>query len=116
MNFFRLYAVFVVLSATIIPQITSAANCAVSTSAYKGIAKFLLYPTCLINTYVVPLAIALEVVLFLFGVIRYISKADNESERKQGSKFIMWGIIALFVTVSFWGIVGLLFRSIQIGT
>ncbi len=51
--------------------------------------------------------LALALLFFLWGVARFILKADNEAEREKGKKVMIWGLIALFVMVSVWGIVAL---------
>lgn len=52
--------------------------------------------------------IAIAVVLFLYGVIKYISSGDDEEGRKNAKNYIIYGIIGLFVMVSVWGLVGIL--------
>ena len=50
----------------------------------------------------------LATVSFIWGVIQYFLNAENEEKRKKGKSFMLWGIIALFVMVSVWGLVGVL--------
>jgi len=56
----------------------------------------------------VPILIALAVLLFIWGLIKFIFASDNDEARAEGKKVMVWGIIALFVIVSVWGIVALL--------
>ncbi len=63
----------------------------------------------------VPLAIGLAVVLFLFGVIKYVTAGDNEEGRKNGRQLMLWGIVGLFVMVSVWGLVMVLNTTTGIG-
>lgn len=52
----------------------------------------------------IPLLTLLALVLLLYSALRYVLKAQ-ESKGKSGEReAIMWGIIALFVIVSVWGI------------
>jgi uncharacterized membrane protein YidH (DUF202 family) len=51
--------------------------------------------------------IALAVVWFIWNVIRYTLSEDEEKKGKAKSQMI-WGIVAIAVIVSVWGIVGLL--------
>ena len=51
--------------------------------------------------------IALAVVWFIWNVIRYTMSDDEEKKGKAKDQMI-WGIIAIAVIVSVWGIVGLL--------
>lgn len=52
--------------------------------------------------------IALTTLTFVYGIILYISRADDESKRKEGAKYMMYGIIGLFVMLSVWGLVNLI--------
>jgi len=54
------------------------------------------------------LLIAAAVILFLYGVIKYVSGGDDEAKRKEAKNYIVYGIIGLFVMVSVWGLVNLL--------
>ncbi len=60
---------------------------------------------------VIPIIIGLAVLVFIWGVLQYVvSKEDAGKE--DGKKYMLWGIIALFVMVSVWGLVNLLQRTI----
>lgn len=95
------------------PQMSHAQACSITKNG--NLSDLFLFPACLINEYLIPIAIAIEVVLFTYGIILYIAKADNQEQRKQGSQYIMWGILAIFITLSFWAIIGILQRTLQIG-
>lgn len=57
----------------------------------------------------VPLIFAAAVLLFLWGVFNLVFLNQNNPEkREEAKKFMMWGIISLFVMVSVWGLVNLL--------
>lgn len=58
--------------------------------------------------------IAVGVIIFLIGVVKYIKSGDNEDERKKGREFMIYGIIGLFVMVSIWGLVALLIDTFGI--
>jgi hypothetical protein len=52
----------------------------------------------------VPTLIGLALALFLWGVLRYLFSKDGPG-KKEARDFMMWGIVALFVMVSVWGLV-----------
>lgn len=79
-----------------------------------NITSILNFPTCIINTYLVPGAIALEIILFIAGIIIYVANGDNEGKRKEGSQFMLWGLLAIFVTLSVWGLVAIIRNTLQI--
>lgn len=66
------------------------------------------YATCIISSSVIPLIFALAIAMFVWGVVQYVINAQEEAKRQKGRDFMIWGIIALAVMVSVWGLVGIL--------
>ena len=64
--------------------------------------------SCFLVKYIIPLLFAMATVAFIYGVMKYFLNTENETERKKGKDFILGGIIALFVMISVWGLVGIL--------
>jgi hypothetical protein len=58
-----------------------------------------------------PLLIGIAGAYFLWGVVVFISAADDESKRKEGKANIGWGLIALFVTVAVWALVAVVLNT-----
>jgi fumarate reductase subunit D len=56
----------------------------------------------------IPVLMLLATVVFIWGIIRYISAGGDEQQIAQGRKIIFWGIIALFIMLAMWGFVRLL--------
>jgi hypothetical protein len=52
----------------------------------------------------IPIVFTLAVVYFFWGLADFIRKAGG-SEVEEGKRKMIWGIIALFVMASIWGIV-----------
>lgn len=73
------------------------------------------WATCLLSRSVVPLLFALAVVAFIWGVIQFYLNPENEEKRKKGKSFIVGGLIALFIMVSMWGIVGIFTTTFNVG-
>jgi hypothetical protein len=72
-----------------------------------------------INTILVPVLIAIAFIVFLWGVYKYfIWGAANESEKADGRKFAMWGIIGFVIILSLWGLVNLVMGTfgLSVGT
>ena len=57
---------------------------------------------------VVPLIIGLAVIYFLWGVVQFVMNASDEDAKKKSRDTMIWGIIAIFIATSFWGILGIL--------
>lgn len=61
------------------------------------------------------LLVGLAVILFLWGVLKYIM-AGSEGEVKEAVQMILWGLVAIFVMLSVWGLVRVLSGTIGVGT
>ena len=55
-----------------------------------------------------PVVVALALFAFFWGLAMYIFNTGSEEGRKKGIQIMIWGIIALFVMVSIWGIIEVL--------
>lgn len=74
----------------------------------KNLGQFLNYITCTISGAVIPLIFTLATLMFIWGVVQFfIIGANEEAKREQGKQFIIWGVIALTVMISIWGLVGI---------
>ena len=75
----------------------------VSFAALGGVKSLITTVGQLINS-VIPIVFGLAVLYFFWGLIQFIQKAGDEHEREAGKQRMLWGIIALFVIVSIFGI------------
>ncbi len=62
----------------------------------------------------IPFLITLAGLFFLYGVLKMVTAGDNEENRKAGQNTMIWGIVALFVMVSVWGLVSLLSNTLNL--
>lgn len=65
---------------------------------------------------VIPLLIALAVVIFLWGVVQYITAGGDEEKGKEARNTMIWGIVGLFVMVAVWGLVNVLVSTFGLET
>lgn len=70
----------------------------------------LLYLAMQIINLVIPLLIAVALIVFFWGLISYVRKADSG----EGRKIMIAGIVALFIMVSIWGIIRLIGNTLGI--
>jgi len=59
-------------------------------------------------SYLIPVLIAIGLLVFLWGMAKFILHAEEEDKREEGRQLMMWGAIGLFVMVSFWGLTKIL--------
>ena len=94
------------------PQFAFAASC--STMPNDTLAEIISRGICLIKDSLIPFGFALATLFFIYGVVSYVVKGDDEEARKKGREFIVWGIIAMFVMVSIFGLVALLANTAKL--
>ena len=82
-------------------------------SDFAGLVNFI---TDTIIMSLIKLIGALATLFFLWGVMKFIKDADNPAKRAEGQQFILYGLIGLFVMVSFYGIVRILENTFQLPT
>lgn len=55
-----------------------------------------------------PIAVGLAVLFFIWGLAVFILRSGDEKSAEEGKRKMFWGVLALFVIVSIWGIVAFL--------
>jgi hypothetical protein len=51
-------------------------------------------------------------IAFVWGILQYyFLNPNNEEQKKKGKSFMIWGLVALFVMVTVWGLVGILYNT-----
>lgn len=81
---------------------------------FQGLVTYVL---CLIKSSVIPLLFAIAVVMFIWGAIKFFLIGADDAEKKvKGKQFMLWGIIALAVMISIWGLVKILGETFEIRT
>lgn len=54
----------------------------------------------------VPILVTLAVAVFFWGLVKYIMNANDEGAKAEGKTLMIWGMIAIFVMVALWAILG----------
>ena len=71
-----------------------------------------------VNEFVLnPLIILLFVValiVFLWGLVEFISKAGSEEGRETGKRNMVWGVVGMFIMVAVYGIIKLILATFGI--
>ena len=64
-------------------------------------------------TTLIPIMMGLAVLVFFWGLVKYIASASDEAAKESGKTLMIWGMVALFVMVALWSILG--FVQAQLG-
>jgi hypothetical protein len=68
----------------------------------------------IITSYLIPMVFSLAVLFFFYGIVKYIWSVGAGKE--EGKKIMVWGVVALFVMSSIWGIIRFFQSEILGGT
>ena len=60
---------------------------------------------------IIPILVSLAIVIFFWGIVKFIAHSDDEKAKVEGKQLMVWGMIIIFVMVSLWSIVGFLQES-----
>ncbi len=63
---------------------------------------------------IVPIIIGLAILVILWGIFTYITKAGEEEKRAEAKQFILYGVIGVFIMLSLWGFVSILVNTFNI--
>lgn len=91
---------------------------ATSESVFGGLGKLIESFNESVVQAVGAMMLTLAVVVFFFGIVQFIwaKREGNAGKVKVGQSFMAWGLIAIFVMFSVWGIVTFFGRSLGIDT
>ncbi len=68
-----------------------------------------------ITTALVMVAMTAVLLLFFWGVAKYITAGADEEKRVAARHLMIYGVIGVFVVFSIWGLVGLLGKTFGVG-
>ncbi|OHA26854.1 MAG: hypothetical protein A3C06_02315 [Candidatus Taylorbacteria bacterium RIFCSPHIGHO2_02_FULL_46_13] len=65
---------------------------------------------------VFPILLTIAVFVIVWGIFKFILNAGDEEARKTGRSFILWGVVGIFLMLSVWGLVNILYNTIPLDT
>lgn len=68
-----------------------------------------------VTTALVMIAMTAVLLLFFWGVAKYITAGADEEKKAAARSLMIYGVIGVFVVFSIWGLVGLLGRLFGVG-
>ncbi len=73
---------------------------------FDSILDILIWLKCVIVIAIIPLIFSAALLFFLWGVMKFIMASDS-NKKEEGKKFIINGLIGLFVMTALWGIISI---------
>jgi len=62
----------------------------------------------------IPIVLALTVLIFFWGLAMYLLDTGNAEKKEGGVRIMVMGVVAIFVMVSIWGIIGVLQQTFKV--
>ncbi len=97
------------------PQSSSAELARCSAIKFLSLLDILIWVKCIILVAIIPIIFALALMFFLWGVFKFIAASDS-AKKEEGKKFIVAGLIGLFVMTSLWGIINIVSTTLGTGS
>ena len=69
----------------------------------QGLKDLIIEAQGVVNNLLIPIAFGLCLFYFGWGMAKYIKSAGGEKE--EGKQIMIWGVVAIFVVASIWGII-----------
>ena len=79
---------------------------------FKSVVVYVLDVIYILN----PILSALAFLVFFWGLSKFILSSGNQAELEKGKSFMLWGILALFVLLSFMAIIKLISKDLEFST
>lgn len=64
---------------------------------------------------VITIVFVLAVVVFGWGVVKYVTAANNPEKEKEARSFLWWGVIGIFVLASVFGLIQFVAKYFGVG-
>lgn len=97
---------FSVFSSLLLPIIASAQGGVLG--FFDGLISFVIA--------IIPVLLGLAVLVFFWGIVKFISHAEDVKANEEGKRIIFWGLITIFVMIAFWGILGWMQTELDLGS
>lgn len=68
------------------------------------------------NSAVIPVLIGLAIIYFIWGLVGFVKSAGDAKAQEAGKGHMIWGLVALVVMVSIFGIINWLQSATGLGT
>lgn len=82
---------------------------------FKSLLDILKWAKCIILVAIIPILFSLALMFFLWGVMNFV-RASDSTKQAEGRKFIIAGLIGLFVMTSLWGIISIVGTTLGTGS
>jgi Type IV secretion system pilin len=59
------------------------------------------------------LLFTVALVVFLWGIVQYMSNGGSPDAQKKGAQHVLWGVVGMGIMLSAYGIMGFIIQTIQ---
>lgn len=94
------------------PVFTLAQGINLSGSTFNDIMLYLNATLRIIN----PILFSVAFIVFFWGLSKFILNSDNEAEISKGKNYMTWGILVLFILISFRAIISFITGDLGLGS
>lgn len=88
----------------------------VASAQFFGNLNLLVTQLEILLTRLLPLTFSLALLAFFWGIAKYIFALGSEEKKVEGKQIMTWGVVAMFVLASIWGIVYFIQEALGVGS
>lgn len=96
-----------ILTALTLPSLAFAATASTIQDVLRNVGNIIKVAT--------PIVISLALLGFFWGIALYVFQSGEPEKRKKGLSLMIWGVVALFVMLSVFGIINALQLTLGVG-
>lgn len=102
-----------VVAGALLPMFASAQGGASSCTGFGCVTGLIQNIQSAVNL-LIPLLFGIALLVFIWGLVKFIFASGDEEAKETGKRIMIWGIIALFVMASVWGLVNFLAQTLGV--
>ena len=97
--------------ALFIPTLSYAVDFSLAGSTFQGVIYYILDVIYVL----LPILYGLSFFIFFWGLSKFILNSSNKDGIKDGRTYMIWGVLALFILITFRAIIGLVRSDLELG-
>lgn len=82
--------------------------------AYASVDSFVKDVNSLIVNPLIKLLFAVALLLFLYGVVEFVSNQESDEKRTKGKNHMLWGLVGFVIMFGVWGILNIVLDTFGI--
>lgn len=102
---------YIATTSILLPSLALAQSFDLAGSTIGGVLKYITQLISVLN----PILFSGAFIVFFWGLSKFILNSDSKDEIEKGKNYMIWGILVLFILVSFKAIINFIASDLDLG-